>query len=115
MQEKITKTLALMRHGEAEEASPDYTRKLTWKGEEQVYSVAEQLQQKHLTFDLILASAASRTTQTASIIHNILNKNLNCLSHLTCTIFPSVPAKKCWNSSYRYSININSWSQSRIF
>ena len=69
MQETITRTLALMRHGEAEEASPDYSRKLTWKGEEQVYSVAEQLQQKHLTFDLILASAASRTMQTASIIH----------------------------------------------
>ena len=69
MQEKITKTLALMRHGEAEDASPDYTRKLTWKGEEQVYSVAEQLQQKRLRFDIILASGASRTTQTATIIH----------------------------------------------
>ena len=68
MQEKITKTLALMRHGEAEDSSPDYTRKLTWKGEEQVYSVAEQLQQKHLNFDIILASGASRTTQTATII-----------------------------------------------
>ena len=58
-----------MRHGEAEDASPDYTRKLTWKGEEQVYSVAEQLQQKRLRFDIILASGASRTTQTATIIH----------------------------------------------
>ena len=75
MQEKITKTLALMRHGEAEDASPDYTRKLTWKGEEQVYSVAEQLQQKRLQFDVILASGASRTTQTATIIHEYFEQD----------------------------------------
>lgn len=92
MQGKITKTFSLMRHGEAEDASPDYTRKLTWKGEEQVFSVAEQLQQNHITFDIILASSAARTTHTATIIHEyfeqapqlLISPHLYNFSFVTC-------------------------------
>jgi phosphohistidine phosphatase len=60
--------LVLMRHGEAEDGNQDYIRKLTWKGEEQAYYMAEQYKQRNLHFDLILASGAYRTTQTATII-----------------------------------------------
>ena len=63
-----TKTLVLMRHGEAENANNDYQRNLTWKGEEQAYYMAEQYQQQNLHFDLIIASSAYRTTQTAVIV-----------------------------------------------
>ena len=63
-----------MRHGEAEDDIQDYQRKLTWKGEEQVYYVAEQLKQQSASFDLILASGAHRTTQTATIIHEYFDK-----------------------------------------
>jgi phosphohistidine phosphatase len=69
-----SKTLVLMRHGEAENANNDYQRNLTWKGEEQTFYMAEQYQQKKLEFDLIIASAAHRTTQTAIIVQEYYDK-----------------------------------------
>ena len=70
-----TKTLVLMRHGEAEDGNQDHSRNLTWKGEEQVHDIASQLEQRSLVFDLIIASDARRTTQTAEIMrHHFDNK-----------------------------------------
>ena len=67
-QQRKQKTLALMRHGEAEEGLQDDLRNLTWKGQEQVHDIAEKFEQHGLTFDIIIASSAQRTTETAKII-----------------------------------------------
>ncbi|WP_448562482.1 phosphohistidine phosphatase SixA [Trichothermofontia sp.] len=64
-------TLYLIRHGIAEERSPDQrdeTRSLTPEGEKKTRKVAERLRSLDLTFDLILTSPLVRASQTAMIL-----------------------------------------------
>lgn len=69
------KQLVLMRHAKAEQGnySADFQRKLTPKGAKQAEKAGLTMLEQGIRAQLILASAATRTTETASIIARALN------------------------------------------
>ena len=60
--------LILMRHGIAEDGTPDEARKLTRKGRARVLLMARMLDKFDLSPDLILTSPRVRARQTAEIV-----------------------------------------------
>lgn len=60
--------LILWRHAEAEEGSPDLSRRLTTKGEKQARRLAEWLHARLPDSARVLASPAVRTQQTAQAL-----------------------------------------------
>jgi len=64
-------TLVTIRHAQAKDQGPDerdFDRQLTDKGRTDAAAIGERLVQQHLVPDLIIASAAKRTQQTAQIL-----------------------------------------------
>ena len=57
----------LLRHAEAEDGSPDETRRLTKKGEEQARVAGRALEELGVKFDLCLTSPRVRAEQTAKL------------------------------------------------
>ncbi|MBR2865035.1 MAG: histidine phosphatase family protein [Elusimicrobiaceae bacterium] len=69
----MTKTLILMRHGQAEPYAPaDHLRPLTPYGKQVVCAHAGQLFKQNLLPDLILASPLLRAQETAQIVSGVL-------------------------------------------
>ncbi len=69
------KTLYLLRHGEASLCASngdDFERELSPYGEQQAIAIGQYLQQQKMTIDLLLYSAARRTTTTAMLIKKIM-------------------------------------------
>ena len=63
----LSKTLIILRHGKAENGPPqqeDHTRKLTARGREAALIMGKYLRSRDLTPELVLCSAATRTTET---------------------------------------------------
>jgi phosphohistidine phosphatase len=71
----MTKTLCIIRHADAEEysqAGRDHERRLTKTGISQCRQAAAFLERQDLVPDLVLASSARRTRETAVIIQEIM-------------------------------------------
>lgn len=66
-------TLYLMRHGQADNASPDIKRKLTVAGREQVKSMANTFANNNIKINHVVYSSASRTKETALLMCAGLN------------------------------------------
>ncbi len=69
------KTLTLMRHGRAEPKDPrmsDYDRPLHRRGLLEATAMAERLKEQGLMPDLLIASSATRTVQTAEALARAL-------------------------------------------
>jgi phosphohistidine phosphatase len=62
----------LLRHGEAEDGSPDADRKLTEKGERQARAAGLALQKLGVTLDACLASPRVRAADTAKLACEVL-------------------------------------------
>jgi phosphohistidine phosphatase len=79
--------LYLIRHGIAEERSPDLEdekRELTAKGQDKTQKVAKRLSELGLRFELILTSPLTRARQTAEILQACgLSSHLEESSHLS--------------------------------
>lgn len=74
------KTLYIMRHPHKEPAAPeqdDFDIKLSEKGLEEAKIIADNLNSLKIRPDLIVASPAKRTRQTAEIVSKILKYNKN--------------------------------------
>lgn len=74
------KTLYLMRHAKAtarESRQDDKTRELTQGGVKDSLVVGTSLRERNVAFDLIIASSAVRTEQTASLVAEAMNYDLN--------------------------------------
>lgn len=74
------KTLYIMRHPHKEVATPnqdDFDIKLSQEGLNDAKKIAENLDSLNIRPDLIVASPANRTRQTAEIISKILRYNKN--------------------------------------
>lgn len=72
------KTLYIMRHPHKEIATPnqdDFDIKLSQEGLDDAKKIAENLNSLKIRPDLIVASPANRTKQTAEIVSKILNYN----------------------------------------
>ncbi|WP_072681457.1 histidine phosphatase family protein [Arcobacter sp. LA11] len=70
------KTLYIMRHAQKDESKPeqyDYDVELTQKGLEDCEKIAQKLKDRRITPDLIVASPAIRTRQTAEIVAKTLD------------------------------------------
>jgi len=75
-QTKLSKTLIILRHAEAlgnKAGQSDFDRPLSEKGKEDVAHLANFLQENEIKAELILASSAKRTAQTAAILAQCLN------------------------------------------
>lgn len=66
-------TLYLMRHGQAENSSPDIERQLSRVGKANVTSVAKFLKDKNIHIDQVIYSSAERAKQTAMLMCEGLN------------------------------------------
>jgi phosphohistidine phosphatase len=68
------KRLTLVRHGSAEQDTNvrDFERPLSRKGQNEVLEMARRFQERSLVPDLILASAAARTRETAETFAKVL-------------------------------------------
>jgi len=68
------KRLTLVRHGSAEQDADvrDFERPLSRKGHNEALEMARRFQERGLTPDLILASAATRTLETAEAFAKVL-------------------------------------------
>jgi phosphohistidine phosphatase len=79
--------LYLIRHGIAEERSPDLEdekRELTAKGQDKTQKVAKRLYELGLRFELILTSPLARARQTAEILQTCgLSSQIEESSHLS--------------------------------
>ncbi|AIL64948.1 phosphohistidine phosphatase [Rickettsiales bacterium Ac37b] len=71
------KHIWIMRHATAENASKDYDRKLAEKGTQEAIKAAEFLNKSGTLPELILASSASRTRETAAYIKQNMNNNVD--------------------------------------
>lgn len=74
------KTLYIMRHPHKEIATPnqdDFDIKLSQEGLKDAKKIAENLESLNIRPDLIVASPANRTRQTAEIVSKILRYNKN--------------------------------------
>lgn len=72
----MSKNLIIMRHAEALDnsfGSPDYDRILSKKGIQDIKEISKSLIAHHLQPELIIASSAKRTTQTAQILAESIN------------------------------------------
>ena len=69
-----TKRLTLIRHANAEQDSDvrDFERPLSRKGQNEALEMARRFQERGLVPDLILASAATRTRETAETFAKVL-------------------------------------------
>jgi len=69
-----TKRLTLIRHASAEQDSDvrDFERPLSRKGQNEALEMARRFQERGLVPDLILASAATRTRETAETFAKVL-------------------------------------------
>ena len=69
-----TKRLTLIRHANAEHDADvrDFERPLSRKGQNEALEMARRFQERGLTPDLILASAATRTRETAETFAKVL-------------------------------------------
>jgi len=69
-----TKRLTLVRHGNAEQDTEvrDFERPLSRKGQNEALEMARRFQERGLAPDLILASAATRTRETAEAFAKVL-------------------------------------------
>ena len=69
-----TKRLTLVRHGNAEQDADvrDFERPLSRKGQNEALEMARRFQERGLTPDLILTSAATRTRETAEAFAKVL-------------------------------------------
>lgn len=69
-----TKRLTLVRHANAEQDSDvrDFERPLSRKGQNEALEMARRFQERGLVPDLILASAATRTRETAETFAKVL-------------------------------------------
>ena len=65
--------LYVMRHGKAENTSPDIGRHLSSAGKEDVRRVAAILNDKNIKVDRVIYSSAERAKQTAMIMCDVLN------------------------------------------
>ncbi|MDH5676445.1 MAG: histidine phosphatase family protein [Myxococcales bacterium] len=63
-----SKTLILMRHGDAEEASSDHGRPLSARGRRQCLDVGTQLRAASIAVDHVLCSSAVRAVQSAQLV-----------------------------------------------
>ncbi len=78
------KTLFILRHAQkAKEYKDDYTRELSEQGMQDAKQMAQNLAQKGVKLDGILASSAIRTKQTAEIFAKNLNFNQNIIYNQT--------------------------------
>ena len=66
-------TLYILRHGKAENTSPDFERNLSSEGKANIQTLAEQLKINHAHIDKAIYSPASRAKQTAQIVCDVLN------------------------------------------
>ena len=66
-------TLYLMRHGKAENTSPDIERHLSRDGKDNVSSVAKLLKDKNTLINKVIYSSAERAKQTALLMCDGLN------------------------------------------
>lgn len=64
----MSKTIILMRHGEADEASSDYARPLSTRGRAQCLATAGRLRAAGVVVDRLLYSSATRTAQSAQLV-----------------------------------------------
>ena len=74
------KTLYLMRHAKAaarESRQDDKTRELTQAGVKDSVVVGTALRERNVAFDLIIASSAARTEETACLVAEAMNYDLN--------------------------------------
>ena len=74
------KTLYIMRHGEKDISNPnidDYDVKVTNKGIKDIKNVSKKLKEKGVMPDLLVASPAVRTKQTAEIVAKELGYTKN--------------------------------------
>lgn len=84
----MIKTLILVRHSKAEsrdQSLSDIYRPITEEGKADSYRMANQLLSSGIKPDLIIASVATRASQTASIFSEVLNtgdENINLLKKL---------------------------------
>jgi phosphohistidine phosphatase len=58
----------LLRHGDAEDGSPDFDRRLTEKGERQARTAGEALRKLDVRIDACLASPKLRAAETARLV-----------------------------------------------
>lgn len=61
-------TLYLMRHGQAENTTPDIKRRLSSMGKENVLSLAKMLNSRNTKIDQVIYSSAERAKQTALLM-----------------------------------------------
>ena len=66
-------TLYILRHGKAENTSPDFERNLSSEGKANIQTLAEQLKVNHTHIDKAIYSPAARAKQTAQIVCDALN------------------------------------------
>ena len=74
------KTFILIRHGKAEERTPeieDLTRGLVKRGEKDSQQMAERLKKRGIEADLLISSTAKRAIETANIFARELDYPLN--------------------------------------
>jgi phosphohistidine phosphatase len=80
----------LLRHGDAEEGSPDSERKLTDKGEQQSRAAGEALAKLGVQLDLCLSSPKVRAAQTAKLACEPLGVEVKLESRLAGGTFDAV-------------------------
>ncbi len=76
----MKRTLVVMRHAKTEEQKPgqkDYDRNLTERGRNDAMLMATILKEKGIMPKIIIASSANRTIQTAEIVANTLNYEID--------------------------------------
>jgi len=66
-------TLYIMRHGKAENTSPDIHRHLSQQGQEDVLAMAKQLAAKNIKINHVVYSPAARAKETALLMCDGLN------------------------------------------
>lgn len=84
--------LLLLRHGEAEPASPGYDdkqRRLTPRGRAQVLEAAHCLAATELSIDFLLISPARRAAETARLL--VAQLQLKCDPHYDATLYLGPP------------------------
>ncbi|MDQ6950803.1 MAG: histidine phosphatase family protein [Mariprofundales bacterium] len=70
--ETVSRTLLILRHGQAGAAAQDVARALTERGKRDVRRIAEWIRQQGMEPEVIIASAAMRTRATAALCCAVL-------------------------------------------
>jgi phosphohistidine phosphatase len=79
--------LYILRHGDAENGSPDSLRQLSEKGQQQVITIAKQHSRSLASLDLIITSPFVRARQTAELVMSQLA--IHCPLQKTDCLLPS--------------------------